>query len=500
MKRKCLYLLLAVLTTLVPACQPAADISSSSSFSSSSASAPEVSTSADTKPTSSSEESSSNGQSSDSYESAPNEDEEVPGMFDQEDFIDDDFDPEVFLSEYETFCLKQEQKALEIIKGKQIKQVFCALERAGVLTEDGLYFAWGNNFNGMIGNGWFSPTWGPSLMLPTPIYLHQTFDQPVMSIDKRNQSGVVTADGTLYTWGAELAGYTGHLDFFHLSPTQVKLPGKAVQYVSGVDHSLILLEDGTVFRGGLSMEEYSSYETFSFNRPHWRSGINTTNVYLGASDPLEKLELDFTCIKVDTLLSHLFLSDTGEVYILGMLMGNYPANEPDLLFPEITKLPFPERIVDMEALGTNVAALGESGKVYLYGHTGVGLAGEQDILLEENLYLKTGLPPVQMLEGSSYTLLALGEDNKLYVWGLNQNRVVDAEAEDRAYLSEPRVKEPSGKVIDIAMGEDNGAFLLEDGSMYMWGGNLVKQIYGFEGEYTDEPVRIPVNTEYCDKE
>ena len=500
MKRKCLYLLMAVLLTIVSACQPSANVSLSSSVSSST-SAPEVSTSADTKPTSSSEEALVSEQSSDSAssESSVPESEATPGGFNERDFLSAYADTTAFLSEYEAFCAQQQQIALEALEGKQIKEIFCSTGLAGFLTEDGMYFVWGNNDTGRIGNGWFGRPWTELKGLYTPIFLHRIFNQQVVSIDESFTSGAITEDGTLYTWGAELSGYTGHPDMFHLTPTKVELPGKAKQYVANTATSLILLEDGTVYRGGFSMEEYGSYETFSYSRPAWHHGYDLDgvytggdNVYLGASDPLEKMELDFACIKVDTSLAHLFLSDTGEVYILGMLMGNYPANERDLLFPEITKLPFPEKIVDMEALGTNVAALGESGKVYLYGHTGVGLAGEQDILLEENLYLKTGLPPVQMLEGSSYTLLALGEDNKLYVWGLNQNRVVDAEAEDRAYLSEPRVKEPSGKVIDIAMGEDNGAFLLEDGSMYMWGGNLVKQIYGFEGEYTDEPVRIPL--------
>ena len=501
--RKVLLLFVVVLLVMNVACHPAASVSSPSSSVSSSASAPAISTSADTKPTSSSEEALVSEQSSDSAssESSVPESEATPGGFNERDFLSAYADTTAFLSEYEAFCAQQQQIALEALEGKQIKEIFCSTGLAGFLTEDGMYFVWGNNNDGRIGNGWFSYMWKDIHALPTPIYLHCDFQQSVISLDEFYMSGAITQDGSLYTWGGELSGYTGHSDMFHLTPTKVEVPGKVEQYIANASSSLILLEDGTVYRGGFSMEEYGSYETFSYSRPAWHHGYDLDgvytggdNVYLGASDPLEKLELDFSCIKVDTSLAHLFLSDAGEVYILGMLMGNYPANERDLLFPEITKLPFPERIVDMEALGTNVAALGESGKVYLYGHTGVGLAGEQDILLEENLYLKTGLPPVQMLEGSSYTLLALGEDNKLYVWGLNQYRVVDAEAEDRAYLSEPRVKEPSGKVIDIAMGEDNGAFLLEDGSMYMWGGNLVKQIYGFEGEYTDEPVRIPVNT------
>jgi len=117
------------------------------------------------------------------------------------------------------------------------------------ITADGSLFGWGANYDGQLGVGDTEERQVPTLV--TALQGKQVAHVAAGS----NHTICTTSDGSVFTWGCRYAGMLGLGDdqSDKLVPTLVRgelLNKAAVQVAAGTDHSVCVAEDGSVYSWG----------------------------------------------------------------------------------------------------------------------------------------------------------------------------------------------------------------------------------------------------------
>jgi alpha-tubulin suppressor-like RCC1 family protein len=127
------------------------------------------------------------------------------------------------------------------------------------LKSDGTVWAWGDNFNGQLGNGTFTTTGTGGIATPAPV---TGLTGVVAVAGGWGHSLAVKSDGTVWAWGYNGIGQLGDGTFTtgppygNSTPVQVVgLNGQGfltgvVAVSAGAEHSLALKSDGTVWAWG----------------------------------------------------------------------------------------------------------------------------------------------------------------------------------------------------------------------------------------------------------
>jgi alpha-tubulin suppressor-like RCC1 family protein len=115
------------------------------------------------------------------------------------------------------------------------------------LKSDGTVWAWGNNFFGTLGDG----TTNQAL---TPVQATGLAGVAAIAADGYH-AAAVKSDGTLWSWGSGLYGELGigSQPQIWAVPTQAVGVAGAAAVELGVNHTLVLLDDGTVLACGLNI-------------------------------------------------------------------------------------------------------------------------------------------------------------------------------------------------------------------------------------------------------
>lgn len=144
--------------------------------------------------------------------------------------------------------------------GKTFTQVVTSSDTQGpecdhflALSSDGEVYAWGGNQSGQLGQGTTSNTWTER---PTKV-LGLDSTRVVQVASSWDTSAAVTADGAVYTWGANIAGAlgTGTSEAFATLPNQVNGVAKVVELSGGGRSFLARTSDDEVYSWGY---DYSS--------------------------------------------------------------------------------------------------------------------------------------------------------------------------------------------------------------------------------------------------
>lgn len=114
------------------------------------------------------------------------------------------------------------------------------------LKSDGTVWGWGSNSQGQLGDRTFTNRM-------TPVQVHELEDMVAIATGWRH-SVAVKSDGTLWVWGYNGQGQLGEAMVADRLFVPVKMPGfsgaKAVS--AGMEHSLVMKSDGTVWAWGRS--------------------------------------------------------------------------------------------------------------------------------------------------------------------------------------------------------------------------------------------------------
>lgn len=354
-----------------------------------------------------------------------------------------------------------------------IEKLLCEGATPAAIMKNGDLILWGGNVFYNIGNG----KGGEDDIRPFPPTRHR-FPAPVVDVFSGIVSYAVTANGDLYGWGLNYYDQLGQDVEDILTPQKLDLGFQVKQIATPGMFSLYLSTDGNVYCTGLDITEYQSLDEYNQSV----SGDDEVNF----ETDLRRLELPFRCQRLAaSALIHVFLSEDGEVYYQGLLLGDYSYTTSDFYHETPEKIDFPEKIVDIAVTDFNVIALSESGKVYVYGHPLSGISdANTDIQITEDLYQKR-LENIIAISSGEFAAMAISQEGRAYCWGLDMRGLVD----EKNHSGNPPtsfvlVPEPHDMgytdVISGMMGNYNGTILCKDGTAYIWGDNNVGQIIEFK--------------------
>jgi uncharacterized repeat protein (TIGR01451 family) len=146
------------------------------------------------------------------------------------------------------------------------------------LKEDGTIWAWGNNSNGQLGPGGGNMDSSPH---PNPV---QVTGLPggMANISAGGAFCLALAsDGTIWSWGKNNSFQLGHGVGASQTPTPGQIPnfGNVVSIAGGLNHSVALKSDGSVWCWGLNLEgEFGDGNTNTVSvTPLKVSGLTTVN-------------------------------------------------------------------------------------------------------------------------------------------------------------------------------------------------------------------------------
>jgi len=256
-----------------------------------------------------------------------------------------------------------------------------------VLRQDGTVWVWGDNFRGQLGNGMFDAGQGT----PTQV---QGLSDVVAVAAGMEHSLALKRDGTVWAWGANHFGQLGNVALED-SPLPVQVQGlQGVSSISaGLDFSAAITSDGTVWQWGSTPMV-------------WWSG----DMMPRPAQPVPALSNAVKVSAIRTGLVALRADGTARQWNASPFSATYP-DEP---FEAISGA------VDLVATLSSIQILRADGTVWNFGsnlYSERGFPTEQATSYE--LAQVPGLTGVVALTADTATVYALREDGRLMVWGSN---------------------------------------------------------------------------------
>ncbi len=351
------------------------------------------------------------------------------------------------------------------------------------LTEDGNVITWGYVYEGTIGNGIFPKDGDPDYFREaTPYFID--FSERIVSVgNDSSMMYALTGSGDVFAWGDNSFGECGEESSKISRPQKLKLGEKIKKVSIGTGATWVFLtEDGRVLLSGIDILTFERIEDLQENIAfELDRTVSDEYIPLMTAEPgYTELELPFRCKDIACgMLNYALLSEEGDVYVLGTLLGDYDRIVPNLIHRELYKIGFPEKITEIESGTTFVTALSESGKVYLYGKKeGVFFDEAQDTELSENIFLKGGLKDIVSVKCAQYCTLAIDANGDLWGFGIDQWGALDirnADMDTSTYeiICQPRRLDYS----DVAFCDAdivNSAILTKNGSYHVQGASAQK--------------------------
>lgn len=261
-------------------------------------------------------------------------------------------------------------------------------------------------------------------------------------------SAGVKDDGTLWTWGTDgllRETKTGQ----DPTPRQVAGVNDAVA-VSGAGHMLLLRKDGTVWGWG-------------YNN-HGEIDPNDDDTFIEELRQIQGIEnvVDIAAGEMDSI----FLTDNGEVYVLGSNEGGWVNEIPkQLSIP--TKVPNLSDIIRIEFRNGLLLALDRRGDLYSTGKSeralGRPLYQSQEPEIEYHPAAKVALPKKTIdFSVTSTSAMAVLEDGSVWNWGSNSS--ANLALPDYEDIKTPEKNPYLHKVLNIGI----HAAVTSQGDLYTW--------------------------------
>lgn len=294
------------------------------------------------------------------------------------------------------------------------------------VTENGVLYVWGDNYNGQVGDGTTEYRSDPIKIMDN-----------VADVELGDRfSAAITKDGELYMWGINILGELGigtSDEEPHSDP--VKVLDNVVKVSLGEDSSAAITEDGDLYVWGATVKEFSNggWHTEKWTEPV-RILENVVDVSVG-----------FTAFSA--------LTEDGRLYMWGESMwGKIPE-----------KSTYPVAVTDIQNVKSiNMGykfntMIDEKGDLYTWGENSDNCLGTGNDKDQET--------PVKILENvvkadvqsktNDYlnNNAAITEENDLYIWGELYNA--------------PAPVKLAEKIADVSVEYGYCAVITENGNMYV---------------------------------
>lgn len=291
--------------------------------------------------------------------------------------------------------------------GKRITQIAADWSQSLLLSDDGTVFSYGWNGYGATGHN----TFAGDTPIATPINTSNLGGRKIKQVAAGGEHALLLADdGSVFSFGSNEYGETGLGtavgEISIATPIiNTNLGGRRIaQVATGTDHSLLLAEDGTVFSFG--------------HNEYGRTGLNTNSGNTLIATPIDTSLLGgkkITSVVAGGLHS-LLLADDGTVFACGWNIDGRTGQGTELgstfvATPIVTTNIGGKRIEQIDAGGALSLLLADDGTVFAFGsnfagQTGLGLTtGATQVATPINTANLTGLRVTRISAGAAYGLL-----------------------------------------------------------------------------------------------
>lgn len=310
-----------------------------------------------------------------------------------------------------------------------------------------------------------------------------TISHPDMSFEPKVTGGVsfsvgLSADGTLYSWGANSNGQLGDETTIDRDlPTATLGLSNIVDVACGHAHSIALKKDGTVWAWGEnSSGQLADGSTEDKSIPQRISSLNgVTEIAAGIGNSF--------ALKTDGTIWAWGANSYGEL--------GTTASESDLPYDQLV----PAQVLDIDnvmaisAGGFHTAAVKNDGTVWTWGSNAYGQLGygwTNDYLTPNQVGELTDVVSVSC--GFSHTL-ALRSDGTVWAWGHNDEGQIGDGTTRNQY--NPVLVPGLTRIRQIVAGYHFSAALDLDGSIWVWGFNASGELGDGTTLSSPYPRRIP---------
>lgn len=382
-----------------------------------------------------------------------------------------------------------------------------------VLRGDGSALGWGGNQSGQLGNG--APV---SRSVPKRV----NGLVGVKQVSTRDYSVLaVKEDGTVWGWGLNESGQTGDqtTESPRALPVQATGLTQASSSAAGVNHSLVLEQDGTVLSWGFNEFPILGYPSGQFSlapqtipglsnvikiaagsqhsfairndQSLWVWGMNwygengDGTSQTGRESPIQVPGLTGVVDAAAGDNSSLAVTSDGRVWSWGQNSDNQlgDGTTTDRLSP--VQVP---GLTGMTAVSINYSAglaLKNDGTVWIWGTLHGGGMGDGTTSAKPTPVPVSGLSGIVAISAGAWHCLALKNDGSVWAWGKNDyGQVGDGTTVNR--LVPVRVALPRAAVA-ISAGTNDNAVLLDDGTVATWG----RSQYGQSGDGINPNTPLP---------
>lgn len=288
---------------------------------------------------------------------------------------------------------------------------------------------------------------------------------------------VLLEDGTIYALGSNSDGQLGlPKNIISTAGIRLELNVKIKFIATGANHSILIDEDGDVYGMGNNF----AHQLGLYNITHSEKIYSPLKISINAKIVAASCGSNYS----------LLLDEQGHVYAMGTNMyGKLGLGiRHAALTPE--KLDLADKIISISAGRDHALLLSEKGLVYVMGNGLYGQLGNGNL---KNQYIPQPIDindNIISVAAGGYHSLILSEDGSVYVMGRNSHTQLGL-IQTVQQVQNPIKLNISDKIISIACGEYHSMLLADTGFIYVMGNNNSRQLGSDYDPIIGRPVVIP---------
>lgn len=318
---------------------------------------------------------------------------------------------------------------------------------------------------------------------------------------------VLFEDGTVAGWGNNYSGQLADAGEplpkkrMVFEPMPLTMPGKVRQLAAGEQHSLALLEDGSVWAWGRGSEGQ-----LGIGDGGARMRL-ATNDSPGSAQPQRVSGINDAIQVVTTNTAALALRSDGSVLGWGSgsagLLGSAYLPARSMESPRMATTPITiagvSGITRLAVGSTHVLALTADGRILSWGKNGSGQLGRKSSDKEDAMpQFVEGLQGVIDIAAGTATSAAITRDGSVWVWGMNlYGHLATGEAregdEPDGWTDKPRRIAGVAQAVNVQIGSPGRhiVVLLKDGTLRAWGNSDWGQVGAGVSGWSEPSVKKP---------
>jgi len=345
------------------------------------------------------------------------------------------------------------------------------------VSSDGELLTWGDNEFGQLGDGTHTGRLIPQIIMDMNSVVNISAGQ--------NHSLAIKYDGSLWAWGANNANQLGDgTNENRLNPIFIDIiEGTLKQVSGGTNHTLAVLEDGSLFAwGGNAEGQLGNDGNTNESRPTRIETIDSvTQVSAGGLHSMAVREDGSLWVWGNNSGGQLGTGDTARIY---------------------APVQISNRVYDISAGKSNGHSLSTIGhtrflqsSLQIWGTT-IGTDNQTEMILtptivpvpspQSHIAIDPPPPRIMISAGKTHSLV-LTEDRVLWAWGANESGQL-GDGGTYTYRENPAITMQS--VMYISAGELHTLAIKTDGSLWAWGNNMIGQLGDGTTEHRTIPVRV----------